>query len=74
MKFEIDLGNTNIWVIGMVMVVEADSPEAALERARDLIPEYFEMDRRGLNFPDENFTLYFNPNNITLDDIQEADE
>ena len=69
-SYHFDVGNSNDGPLGFCAVIRANSKKAALERLQELLPGDWEIDvgqGRG-----EYLHVYFNGDNITIKDIDEA--
>ncbi len=69
-SYHFDLGNSNDGPIGFCAVVEAHSPEEALRKLREALPDFIEV--KNVEDDDiEYLNVYFNPDAVTTKDIDD---
>ena len=71
-SFHFDVGNSSTGPIGLCARVVATTKQAALQKARDALPEFVEIPTP--DHPDiEYIHVYLNGNAITVEDIDDRE-
>jgi len=72
-RFHFDLGNSNTGPVGLSAVVYADTPEAAVAILRENLLDQVKADTEDGDAV-AYAHVYVNPDNITIADIDEAED
>lgn len=80
MRFKIEAGNSNEGPVGFVISLEADSKDAALKKAKEVVSDYtastIEVECSDImgTRKAEYFNVYLNADALTLENVYEDDD